>query len=102
VDHVIATGTGFAIGVAGAFVVAILQITGKRLRNARLERRGEPPIRDVILTPFWLLFGIVGAASGGAASTLGRTLPDCVFVAAAFPALWIALALVYVLAQLRP
>lgn len=57
---------GLVTGVLGALVVSVLQITGKRARNARLVRRGEPPVKDVILTPLpWMsLFGVLGFIAG--------------------------------------
>ena len=51
-------------GALGSFVAAIFHITAKRLRNARLIRRGEPPINDVVYSPLWILFGIGGFLAG--------------------------------------
>lgn len=51
-------------GALGAFVAAIFHITAKRMRNARYLRRGEPPAKDVIFQPLWVLFGILGLMAG--------------------------------------
>jgi hypothetical protein len=55
---------GTVTGLIGAFVAGIFQITAKRMRNARYLRRDEPPVKDVMFTPFWALFGILGLLSG--------------------------------------
>lgn len=51
-------------GAVGAFVAGVFHVVAKRLRNARLIRRGEPPIKDVIYQPLWVLFGICGVMAG--------------------------------------
>jgi hypothetical protein len=51
-------------GALASFVAAIFHITAKRLRNARLIRRDEPPIKDVLFQPLWVLFGILGVMAG--------------------------------------
>jgi drug/metabolite transporter (DMT)-like permease len=55
---------GLVTGAAGAFVAGIFHILAKRLRNNRLIRRGEPPVKDLIYTPPWLLFAILGFIAG--------------------------------------
>lgn len=57
---------GLVTGVLGALVVSVLQLAGKRARNARLVRRGEPAVKDVLLTPVpWLLlFAVLGFVAG--------------------------------------
>ncbi|MEO8705526.1 MAG: hypothetical protein ABI867_36185 [Kofleriaceae bacterium] len=45
-------------------MTAIVQITAKRFRNARLVARGESPYKDAMFTPFWVLFGILGLIAG--------------------------------------
>jgi hypothetical protein len=55
---------GVVTGVVGSFIAGIFHIVGKRMRNARLIRRDEPPIKDVVYTPLWVLFGILGFIAG--------------------------------------
>jgi hypothetical protein len=55
---------GFITGGLGAFVAAIFMITAKRMRSARAIRRGDPPFKDQVFTPFWILFGILGFIAG--------------------------------------
>jgi hypothetical protein len=55
---------GLVTGVLGSFVAAIFHITGKRMRNARLIRRDEPPVKDVVFAPLWVLFGMLGLIAG--------------------------------------
>jgi hypothetical protein len=55
---------GLVTGLVGSFVAGIFHIVGKRMRNARLIRRGEPPIKDVLYAPLWVLFGILGFIAG--------------------------------------
>ena len=42
----------------------MFNLVAKRLRNRRLIRRGEPPIKDVLYQPLWVLFGIAGFIAG--------------------------------------
>ncbi len=55
---------GMITGVIGSMIAALVQMAAKGLRNVRLVRRGEPPIRDVAFTPYWVLFGILGFIAG--------------------------------------
>ena len=55
---------GMVTGTVGAFVAGLFQIVAKRLRNRRAIRRGEPPHKDQLYTPFWVLFGILGLIAG--------------------------------------
>jgi hypothetical protein len=64
VNILVAAGLGLAIGAATGFVLAILQITSKRIRNARLAARGEPGVKDVVLIPLWYPFGVLGLVIG--------------------------------------
>lgn len=63
-DYLLGGVAGMVSGAAGAFVAGVVQLVAKRLRNRRLVRRGEPPIRDVVYDPFWVLFAIVGFLAG--------------------------------------
>ena len=51
-------------GAAGSFIAEVFHITGKRMRNARYLRRGEPPVKDVVFRPLWVLFAILGVMAG--------------------------------------
>lgn len=55
---------GLVTGAVGSLVAAVIHITAKRLRNARLIRRDEPPVKDVTFQPLWVLFGIAGLLAG--------------------------------------
>jgi hypothetical protein len=55
-------------GVVASFVLAIVTITAKRVRNGRLEARGEPGIKDVMFVPLYGLYGPAGAIAGGVAA----------------------------------
>ncbi|MBA2542065.1 MAG: hypothetical protein H0V17_20665 [Deltaproteobacteria bacterium] len=52
------------IGVFGAVVAELFHITAKRMRNSRYARRGEPPAKDVVFRPLWVLFAILGLMAG--------------------------------------
>ena len=88
---------GSAAGAAGALVLAILQLVAKRLRNAALVRRGEPPYRDVIFTPapFVVVLGGLGALAGAlTAALVGAWWPAAALAGAAAPVLLTAVVLV--------
>ncbi len=51
-------------GAAGSVVAEVFHITGKRMRNARYHRRGEPGVKDVVFRPLWVLFAILGVMAG--------------------------------------
>jgi len=96
------TLAGTITGVLGSFVAAIVQITGKRLRNARRIKRGEPPIKDVMFRPFWLLFGILGAIAGASWTwRLDGTWITGAIAGAGVPALATLTFIGVVLAELR-
>jgi len=93
---------GTITGVLGSLVAAFVQITGKRLRNARLIRRGEPPIKDVMFRPLWLLFGILGAIAGASWTwRLDGTWITGAIAGAGMPALATLIFLGVLLRQLR-
>ena len=93
---------GLVTGVAGAFVAGIVQITGKRLRNVRLVKHGQPALKDVVFTPFWPLFGIVGAIAGGCWTwRIEGTWVTGAVAGAGLPALATLIFLVVPLAQMR-
>jgi len=58
-----------ATGVLGAWCTAVVHLQLKRWRNDRLIRRGEPPLKDILLQPMTvpgaLLGLVVGLATGG-------------------------------------
>jgi hypothetical protein len=64
VENLLGGLAGLVTGAVGAFVAGIFHITAKRVRNGRLIRRDEPPVRDVMFTPFWVLFGLIGFIAG--------------------------------------
>lgn len=51
-------------GALGSLIAGVFNVVAKRLRNRRLVRRGEPPIKDAIYQPLWVLFGIAGVLAG--------------------------------------
>jgi hypothetical protein len=93
---------GAITGILGSIVTALVQITAKRMRNARSIRRGEPPRKDVVFVTLWPLLAIIGFV-GGLAWTwhLDATWVTGAIAGAALPAVmsfaWLATAL----AQLR-
>lgn len=79
---------GLATSLVASFALAVAQITAKRLRNARLVRRGEPPIRDVIFTPFHALLAPVGAVAGAiGGAVVGNGVTAGITAGLALPAL---------------
>ena len=95
---------GAATGVVGAIAFAILHLTAKRLRNAALVRRGEPPCKDLVFTPgpFLVLLGGLGAVAGALVAALASAWwPAAVLAGAAAPALLCVVALVVTAAQAR-
>ena len=93
---------GMVTGVIGSFVAAIVQLTGKRLRNSRALRRGEPPHKDLIYTPFWVLFGILGLIAGLSWTwRLDGTWVTGAVAGCGFPALAMVIFLGWGLSQLR-
>lgn len=63
-DVLLGGGAGLVTGVLGSFVAALVQLAGKMLRDRRHARRGLPPGRDRVFTPYWPLFGLLGAIAG--------------------------------------
>lgn len=51
-------------GTLASFVSELIHLVGKRMRNARYIRRGEPPVKDVLFRPLWVAFGILGLVAG--------------------------------------
>src|SRR6185436_12342348 len=93
---------GALSGALGAIAFALVQITAKRLRNAALVRRGLPPYRDVILVlfPFLLAFGVLGALAGALAAALfGAWWPASALAGTAAPALLAAVVVVFATMQ---
>ena len=93
---------GALSGALGAIPFALVQITAKRLRNAALVRRGLPPYRDVILVlfPFLLAFGVLGALGGALAAALaGAWWPASALAGTAAPALLAAVVVVFATMQ---
>jgi len=76
---------GGAVGLGAGFVVSILSLQLRRLRNARLVDRGGMPLKDAIRPPFTSPCAAAGAVLGGGLSmvvplstaipTGGGTLP---------------------------
>lgn len=62
--------SGALAGAVGGFVVALVQLQLKRLRNAVLLRRGLPPCRDCVLVPLHLPGMVQGALVGGIVAAL--------------------------------
>ncbi|MCA9710910.1 MAG: hypothetical protein KDK70_34030 [Myxococcales bacterium] len=56
---------GAGVGLVAGFLTAVLVLQLRRLRNARLMRRGEPPIRDCVLPPFHVPGVFFGVVLGG-------------------------------------
>ena len=55
---------GLVTGVLGGFISGIFHLTAKRMRSARAIRRSEPPFKDQVFQPFFILFGILGLIAG--------------------------------------
>ena len=77
---------GALAGALGGFVAAVLMLTARRLRNARLIRRGEPGKKDLVLPRFHGPGAAVGALAG-ATSAAWAPLPFALGIAFAAPLL---------------
>jgi hypothetical protein len=77
---------GFVVGALGGFALALLQLWAKRWRNARLARRGEPPIRDCVLVRWHIPCATLGAVASGALATAIPAQHAIAFGALAVPA----------------
>lgn len=81
-------------GVTGAvlgFVSAVLIMTARRRRNARLVARGLPAPRDVVLLPLHLPCAIAGALAGGVAAVFGAPVSGVLLAASIPPVLLLLL-----------
>jgi len=64
-DAVMGALGGGAVGLVAGFVVAVVVLQLRRVRNGVLIRRGEPPYRDLVLPPLAVPGGGLGVVLGG-------------------------------------
>jgi hypothetical protein len=93
---------GLATGVIASFVLGVVTIMAKRARNARLDARGEPGIKDVVFVPLYGLYGPAGALVGGIAAGIDGegALLTGILGGLALPVLLTAVMLVAIVAQM--
>lgn len=102
VDVLLGGLAGGVTGLIGSYLVAVVSITAKRARNARLVRHGEPGIKDVVFRPLWVLLGIIGLIAGLAWTWhLDGTWVTGAIAGAGAPAVMTFAWLVKLVAQLR-
>ena len=71
------------------------------MRNGRLIRRGEPPIKDVVFVTLWPIHAIVGAIAGLFAAWSADDWVIGLVAGAGLPAFAALAYLIFTLAQLR-
>ncbi len=90
---------GLVSGGLAGFVIAIVQLQAKRLRNSILFSRGLPAIRDVVLIKLHWPGAFFGALFGGALGVLTHGDVLTVIVAATSPSILLVVVLLVVITQ---